>query len=133
MLAQKGEFMTRKVLIVDWDDDDVSYLRRWIDTQNLDLEIEAVNNGRTALEIFEEHLPDFVIMEIIIPVYTGWKTALEMKLICERTGHVSVLISLTSIGQSLNRQFSPLQGFNHVFDKPLNNKVKESLLEILKS
>ena len=62
-----------KILIVDDDQNICELLRLYIEKEGFDVRI--ANDGRKALEIFEEYNPDLILLDIMLPNSTGGRFA----------------------------------------------------------
>ncbi|MBN2191593.1 MAG: response regulator [Polyangiaceae bacterium] len=77
--------------------------------------LEAVD-GDDAWELAQEHLPDLIVLDVMMPGMSGWE-------VCRRVreavslAHTGVVM-LTGIGESLNEMTSPLYGADAYLDKP---------------
>ena len=91
--------------------------------------IEAVD-GDEAWELAHEHLPDAVILDVMMPGMTGWEVCRRIRETVS-LAHTGVVM-LTGMGENLNRMTSPLYGADAYVDKPfefgeLERKVMETL------
>src|SRR5258706_13994556 len=94
--------------------------------------IEAAE-GDTALELAEAHLPDLVILDVMMPGMSGWEVCKRIKgpgadLAFANTA----VIMLTGIGENLNDLTSPLFAADDWLNKPfdfnkLDAKVQDTL------
>lgn len=102
-----------KLLIVD----DSSLVRRSIQRQ-LDKsqisEILQAGNGREALELFREHLPDFVTMDITMPEIDGLSCVVEMMRIKPDTR----LMIISALGDAETAIEAVERGANEYVTKP---------------
>lgn len=67
-----------RILLIEDDEDDVRLITRLLDQAPISLEIEAVENGRRALDLLEAigrledaRTPDLIILDINMPVMDG--------------------------------------------------------------
>ncbi|MDR3578590.1 MAG: response regulator [Oryzomonas sp.] len=113
--------MTNKILIIDDEQVVVDVL-----TERLRLhgfEVEYATDGKTGFEKACEFLPDIILMDVIMPGWSGFETANQLK-----TNHVTAdmpIIFLTGLGEdSLSRKH--LEKYrHHVLLKPF--KIEELL------
>ena len=91
--------------------------------------IEA-SDGDTAWQLAHEHLPDLVILDVMMPAMSGWEVCRKIREAVP-LAHTGVIM-LTGIGENLNEMTSPLYGADTHIDKPfefadLEEKMKETL------
>ncbi len=91
--------------------------------------IEA-SDGDEAWHLAHEHLPDCVVLDVMMPGMSGWEVCRKIREAVSLS-HTGVVM-LTGIGENLNEMTSPLYGADAYLDKPfefvkLDQKVKETL------
>ena len=84
-----------------------------------------------ALELAAIHRPDMVFLDIGMPVMDGYEVACRIRQQPELKN--TVLAALTGWGQQEDRRRTAEAGFDHHLVKPLEPKLLEGLLAILKS
>jgi DNA-binding response OmpR family regulator len=91
--------------------------------------IEA-SDGEEAWRLAREHLPDLVVLDVMMPGMSGWEVCRKIRedVALAHTG----VVMLTGIGENLNQMTSPLYGADAYVDKPfefgeLDEKVKSAL------
>jgi DNA-binding response OmpR family regulator len=99
-----------------------------MDNPRLDV-IEA-SDGEQAWRLAREHLPDLVVLDVMMPGMSGWEVCRKIRedVALAHTG----VVMLTGIGENLNQMTSPLYGADAYVDKPfefgeLDEKVKGAL------
>src|SRR5690242_14923108 len=93
--------------------------------------IEA-SDGDEAWALAHEHLPDLVILDVMMPGMSGWEVCRKIREAVS-LAHTGVIM-LTGIGENLNEMTSPLYGADAYLDKPfefteLDAKVTATLAE----
>lgn len=66
-----------KVLIVDDDQNICELLRLYIEKEGYDTRI--ANDGKAALEVFDEYNPDLIMLDIMLPELDGWQICREIR------------------------------------------------------
>ena len=61
--------MSQRVLIIE-DDEELSRLLQ-IDLKRHNFEVLASNNGMEGLRIFQDNMPDLVVLDVALPI-DGW-------------------------------------------------------------
>jgi DNA-binding response OmpR family regulator len=94
------------------------------------LEVLEASDGDEAWRLAQEHLPDLVVLDVMMPGMSGWEVCRKIREDVS-LAHTSVLM-LTGIGENLNQMTSPLYGADAYIDKPfefeeLDAKLKEAL------
>ena len=95
-------------------------------------EVLEASDGEQAWALAREHLPDLVLLDVMMPGMSGWEVCRKIR---EDVGlaHTAVIM-LTGIGENLNEMTSPLYGADAYIDKPfqfseLDEKVRTALEE----
>ncbi len=66
-----------KVLIVDDDQNICELLRLYMEKEGYDTRI--ANDGKAALEVFDEYNPDLIMLDIMLPELDGWQVCREIR------------------------------------------------------
>lgn len=88
------------------------------------------SDGDQAWQLAHEHLPDLVILDVMMPGMSGWEVCRKIREAVS-LAHTGVVM-LTGIGENLNEMTSPLYGADTYIDKPfefseLDVKIRETL------
>lgn len=88
------------------------------------------SDGDQAWQLAHEHLPDLVILDVMMPGMSGWELCHKIRETVS-LAHTGVIM-LTGIGENLNEMTSPLYGADAYLDKPfefsvLDERVAETL------
>ena len=76
----------------------------------------GARNGREAVEMAQEHLPDLVLMDLAMPVMDGREAMRRLKE-NERTSRIPVVV-LTAMALSVDRARLEAEGFDGLLTKP---------------
>lgn len=94
------------------------------------LEVLEASDGEQAWRLAQEHLPDLVVLDVMMPGMSGWEVCRKIReeIALAHTG----VVMLTGIGENLNQMTSPLYGADAYIDKPFqfedfDRKVREAL------
>ncbi len=93
-------------------------------------QVVEASDGDEAWELAQEHLPNLIILDVMMPGMSGWEVCRRIREAVS-LAHTGVIM-LTGIGEHLNAMTSPLYGADAYVDKPfefrdLDEKVAESL------
>jgi CheY-like chemotaxis protein len=91
-------------------------------------EVFTAYDGRTAIQLAEEHKPDAVLLDIGMPEVSGYDVARAIRR--EAWGRSMRLIALTGWGQAEHRRRSLEAGFDDHLVKPVELDVLESVLQL---
>ena len=88
------------------------------------------SDGEQAWSLAQEHLPDLVILDVMMPGMSGWEVCRKIREDVA-LAHTAIIM-LTGIGENLNELTSPLYGADSYIDKPfkfpeLDEKVRGAL------
>lgn len=104
-----------KILVVDDDQNICELLRLYIEKE--DFEVQIANDGRTAIEIFEEQNPDLIMLDIMLPELDGWQVCREI-----RKKSQCPIIMLTAKGEVFDKVLGLELGADDYVVKPFETK-----------
>lgn len=107
--------MPKTVLLADDHEDNRTALLLVLERDGY--RVLGAENGREAVEMAREHLPDLVVMDLAMPVMDG-REATRLLKEDERTRHIPVVM-LTAMALSIDREQLRGEGFEGVLIKPL--------------
>lgn len=111
--------MTKKVLVVD----DEKHLVKII-TFNLKqkgYETDSACNGREALEKVGSFRPDLIILDVMMPIMSGYEVCVSLKG-SEETRGIPIIL-LTAKGQELDRDKGEKFGADEYMTKPFSPRL----------
>src|SRR6187431_1275004 len=116
------------VLVADDEPSMVAMLSSHLRSKGFSV-LEA-SDGDQAWELAHEHLPNLVLLDVMMPGMSGWEVCRKIREAVS-LAHTGVIM-LTGIGENLNEMTSPLYGADAHIDKPfefshLDLKISESL------
>ncbi|WP_394844987.1 response regulator [Pendulispora brunnea] len=122
---------TPLVLVADDEPSMLELVARHLRTmKDPSIEVIEASDGEQAWSLAQEHLPDLVVLDVMMPGMSGWEVCRKIR---EEVAlaHTGVLM-LTGIGENLNQLTSPLYGADAYIDKPfdfgeLDDKVRIAL------
>jgi CheY-like chemotaxis protein len=89
-------------------------------------EVRTVYNGRDALAIAAEFMPQIMLLDIVMPEMTGYELARKVR--AAAWGKQIVLVAITGHGQVEDRRKALDAGFNHHFAKPISLDALKPIL-----
>ena len=127
---------TLKVLVAEDEPAMLSLVARHM--RALGFNVLEASEGDVALELAQTHVPDLVILDVMMPGMSGWEVCKRLKgpgadHVFSNTG----VIMLTGIGENLNEMTSPLFAADAWLNKPfdfndLDEKIRETLTRYAK-
>lgn len=117
------------VLVVDDDPEILNMLN--VRLSNSGYRVVTATDGDAALKTAEDEQPDLVVLDVMMPMKTGWEVARELRQ-NEATKDVKIIM-LTAIGPQMNEMTAPLYGADKHIDKPFDFKKLEQAIEELLS
>ena len=116
-----------RILVADDNRDAAATLAALL--QNMDHSVRQVHDGAAAVAAAAEFRPHLVILDIGMPLVTGFDACRQIRLLPE--GPSMTVVACTGWGQPEDRRRSKEAGFDHHWVKPLNPEVLSQLLETL--
>jgi twitching motility two-component system response regulator PilH len=118
----------KKILIVDDSKVEREILKEMI--QGLDFTILEAENAAEGIQKAEEHGPDLVLMDVVMPGMNGFQATKQMSL-NEKLKEIPVIMC-TSKNQSTDKIWGQRQGAKAYLVKPINkNELLEEIKKIL--
>ena len=111
-----------KILVVDDDQNICELLRLYIEKEGF--EVRIANDGRKALEIFEEQNPDLIMLDIMLPELDGWQVCREI-----RKKSQCPIIMLTAKGEVFDKVLGLELGADDYVVKPFETKEVVARIE----
>jgi len=110
--------------------DDSSIIRKLLSTKLEDMGYTVVakaKSGKEAVELYKEHLPDLVTMDITMPVMNGIEALKQIK----NSYKDAKIIMLTSHGEEKQVMDAITNGAKGYVLKPINeDKILEAIIKI---
>ena len=69
--------MTKAILVADDDPDILSIVSMSLETQGYT--VYKATNGREAVDLAKQHRPDLVLMDMMMPIVSGYEAVIELK------------------------------------------------------
>jgi DNA-binding response OmpR family regulator len=71
--------MVKKILVVDDNPDVIFSVKSGLESSDKNFKINGVNSGKKCLEFLQTDIPDLILMDIMMPEMSGWKTYDKIK------------------------------------------------------
>ena len=71
--------MVKKVLVVDDNPDVIFSVKNGLESSDKNFIINGVDSGKKCLEFLQTDIPDLILMDIMMPEMSGWKTFDKIK------------------------------------------------------
>jgi CheY-like chemotaxis protein len=114
----------RSIVVVDDDPEIVGMLSTRLSTRGYN--VTSASDGHSALEVCRRHLPDLVLLDVMMPGKSGWEVARALKT-DPVTAKIKIVI-VTAIGEHVNDATSPIYGADAHVDKPFEFDKLERLI-----
>ncbi len=122
--GNEQEFRTRRVLVVDDNPVAAESLETMITM--IGHEVRRAADGRQAVEVAREWAPDVILMDLGMPVMSGFEAA---RIIRSKCGdRAPLLVAVSGWGTDKDRTRSAESGFDHHLVKPASPSVLRKLL-----
>ena len=116
--------LSRRVLVVDDNPNQVASIAMLLNI--LGCVVRTANDAASALDVLQEFVPEFALVDIGLPGIDGFELARRIRKLDEFKN--VVLIAQTGWGREEDREESRLAGFDHHLTKPIDFKLLENLL-----
>ena len=105
----------KKILVVDDDINICELLRLYLEKDLY--RVFIANDGVAALEAFQEHQPDLVLLDIMLPQLDGWQVCREIRKTSEKP-----IIMITAKGETFDKVLGLELGADDYVVKPFDAK-----------
>jgi CheY-like chemotaxis protein len=117
--------VSRRVLIADDNRDAAESLAILLRFDGHD--VVVANEGDAALRLFEAHKPDVALLDIGMPLLSGYEVARLIR--ASANGEQVLLVAVTGWGQEKDRRESREAGFDHHLTKPVEPEAVSKLMQ----
>lgn len=118
--------MKKQILVVEDENDCAELLKYHLQKENYDTVI--ARNGKEAIEAVQRHMPDAVLLDVMMPELNGWEVC---RILRESTkGKLLPIIMITALSEEEERVKGLSLGADDYISKPYS--VKELLLKLKK-
>jgi len=114
----------RRILIADDNRDAAESLALLLSLDGH--EVTVVHDGQQALAAFQTARPEFALLDIGMPVLSGYEVARQVRQ--GSLGRAVTLVAITGWGQDGDKARALAAGFNHHFTKPIEPEMLSELL-----
>jgi len=109
-----------KILLVDDEPDIIDLISYNLEKEGYD--IKSADNGRDAIQIAKDFIPDLILLDVMMPEMDGIETCVEMREI--ETLNSSIIAFLTARGED----YSQIAGFDAGADDYISKPIKPRVL-----
>jgi two-component system alkaline phosphatase synthesis response regulator PhoP len=109
-----------KILLVDDEQDIIDLISYNLEKENY--QVKAATNGRDAIDLAKEFLPDLILLDVMMPEMDGIETCVEMREIDSLKP--SIIAFLTARGED----YSQIAGFDAGADDYISKPIKPRVL-----
>ncbi|HEY0857566.1 MAG TPA: response regulator [Albitalea sp.] len=122
--AMAGAARGRRILIVDDNQDAAESIAQYLQLEGH--EVKTVGDGLQALACVPVFAPQIVVLDIGLPVLSGYEVAKRMRKMAVTQS--ALLVALTGYGQKEDKVRAMEAGFDHHFVKPTDPRVLVELI-----
>jgi CheY-like chemotaxis protein len=106
--------LTRAILVADDDPDILSIVSMSLETQ--DYTVYKATNGREAVDLARQHHPDLILMDMMMPVLSGYEAVVELK--ADATTKDIVIVGLSAKAMATDMERATDVGIDGYITKP---------------
>jgi len=121
-------FRQQKVLVVDDEEQNIRVLTRIIEAEGH--VVISATNGKEALEKFEEHSPDLVLLDVVMPEMNGYEVCWQIK----QNPHFVPVVLITALDSQEHKIRGIKVGADDFLNKPFNTEeLKARIRNLLRT
>jgi DNA-binding response OmpR family regulator len=123
--------VTKKLLIVDDEPHILLLLEQTLDSlEDMGVELLRATNGKEALDVIRQEAPDLVLLDVMMPVMSGFEVCKQVK--ADPALAKTFVVILTAKGQELDRTTGAEVGADLYLTKPFDpDRVLAKAAEVL--
>lgn len=125
-ITKEDSLQGKKVLVADDDDRNIFALTHAL--EHLGMDVVVAEDGRMALDLFQEELIDIVLMDIMMPEMDGYEATRLIRALPR--GKEIPIIALTAKAMKEDREKCIKAGANDYMTKPIDVNKLTSLLKV---
>ncbi len=108
-----------KILVVDDEQEVVNSIK--VILENANYQVISTTSGREALELAKIHIPDLIILDIVMPEMDGSDVASALEEY-PSTAHIPIVFLTGLITKDEEQRLRGEAGKNHILAKPLTSE-----------
>ena len=112
--AEGGAHVARAILVADDDPDILSIVSMSLETQGYT--VHKATNGREAVDLARQHHPDLILMDMMMPVVSGYEAVGELK--ADATTKDIVIVGLSAKAMATDMERATDVGIDGYITKP---------------
>ncbi len=116
-----------KILIVDDEPDIIEILK--FNLENEGYKVISAVNGKEALKLADEHLPQLIILDLMMPVMDGIETCERLRM--DKKFNNSVIMFLSARGEDYSQVAAFESGADDYVTKPIKPRILNSKVKAL--
>jgi len=106
--------LTRAILVADDDPDILSIVSMSLETQGYT--VHKATNGREAVDLAKQHHPDLILMDMMMPLVSGYEAVGELK--ADATTKEIVIVGLSAKAMATDMERATDAGIDGYITKP---------------
>jgi len=106
--------LTRAILVADDDPDILSIVSMSLETQGYT--VHRATNGREAVDLARQHHPDLILMDMMMPIVSGYEAVGELK--ADATTKEIVIVGLSAKAMATDMERATDVGIDGYITKP---------------
>jgi PAS domain S-box-containing protein len=115
---------TRRLLVVDDNEDSAATMAMLLELAGHD--VRTASDGQSALDAAREFRPDLILLDLGLPIMSGFEVAEAVRQL-PGLEHV-VMVAMTGYGQDDDKRRTTAAGFSHHLVKPVDPAALEKLV-----
>ena len=117
--------MAKSIVVADDDPDILSIVSMSLETQGY--EVHKASNGREAVDQVREHRPDLIILDMMMPVMSGYEAITELK--ADETTRNIPIVGLSAKAMATDMERATDVGVDGYITKPFRIAQVLSVIE----
>lgn len=120
--------MNKSVIVVDDNVDSLGTISDYLNLRGFDI-LGCGNDGLEAVQLYKEHKPDVVLLDLAMPVYDGLYGLERIK----KINLQAKVVIFTNFCNAHNERKIKLFGLTEIIEKPCSFKQLEKFLKIIQN
>ena len=117
--------MSKSIVVADDDPDILSIVAMSLETQGYD--VYKATNGREAVDLVRDHHPDLIILDMMMPVMSGYEAIAELK--ADDTTSTIPIVGLSAKAMATDMERATDVGIDGYITKPFRIAQLLSVIE----